>query len=118
MNIHPRFPIAAAALTMSLAFAPAAFAQEQPAPAPQEQAQPAEAQSLEGTLVSVDADAKTITVKSEAGDEQTIAYTDTTAVQGAQEGIAGLTNTTDSKVRVMWTNGESGPVALSITVLQ
>ncbi len=113
MKTFTRFSITAAALAMSLTFAPAAFAQEQaPAPA-QEQAQ---ASMLEGELVQVDTEGKMLTVKTADG-EQRIAYTDTTTVQGSQEGVAGLTNAGPTNVRITWQAGDDGPVALTITVL-
>lgn len=119
MNTLPRFTMTAAALSFTLALAPPAFAQQQPAPQPEPQAaqEQAQAHTLDGELVNVDAEAKMITVKDADGVEQRIRYTDTTTVQGAQDGVAGLTNAAPTKVRITWVSSDDGPVAKSITVL-
>jgi hypothetical protein len=87
---------------------PAAVSAQTPAPAPQTQAQPpagaqerAQVRSpLEGELVSVDAEAKEITIKPATGANVVIKYTDTTQITGAQKDAAGLATMKDARVTV------------------
>jgi hypothetical protein len=81
---------------------PQAQAQQPP---PSEQARPAQQvrSPIEGDLVSVDAEKKTITVKPATGAELVIAYTDTTEISGAEKDAAGLATMKDAKVTVHFT---------------
>jgi hypothetical protein len=91
---------AATALTLALALPQQAFAQ---APPPQDQAQAAPQQrSLEGDLVAVNPDAKSITVKTATGEENFM-YTDTTEVSGSQKSAAGLATLKEGRVTVHYT---------------
>lgn len=94
----------AVAASMTLFVATPSSAQT-PAPAPQEQAQPPEAgeQTVAGDLVSVDVDAKKITVKPASGEELVFAYTDSTEISGAKDDAAGLATMSDAKVTVHFT---------------
>jgi YD repeat-containing protein len=77
-----------------------AYAQEpQPAPAQPEAAQ---AQSIQGDLVSVDAEAKVLTVKDAEGKEVQFAYNDSTDISGTQ-GAAGLATMKEGRVTVHFT---------------
>jgi hypothetical protein len=58
---------------------------------------------VEGTLVSVDADAKKITIQPASGAELVIAYTTTTEISGAQKDAAGLATAKDARVTVHFT---------------
>jgi hypothetical protein len=101
--------VAAAAMTFVLA-TPAAVSAQEPVPTPepqtQQQAQEPESSTLEGELVSVDAEAKEITVKRESGEEVVIAYSDATEISGAQNDAAGLATMTDARVTVHFTEDE------------
>jgi hypothetical protein len=96
----------AAALALTLGIAPA-FAQAQappPQPQPQpeqRQAQPAkDATTVSGEIVSVDATAKSLTIKVADGTEQTFMYNDATQITGAKDGAAGLATMREGKVTV------------------
>ena len=93
---------------------PAPVSAQTPAPTPQPQAQrpapsdqeraPQQLRSpVEGDLVSVDADAKTITIQPASGAELKIAYTDTTDISGAQKDAAGLATMKEARVTVHFT---------------
>lgn len=70
-----------------------AFAQEQ---------QPAQPQAIQGDLVSVDAEAKVLTVKNADGEEVQFQYNDSTDISGTQ-GAAGLATMTEGRVTVHFT---------------
>jgi Cu/Ag efflux protein CusF len=82
---------------------PTPQAQSQP-PAPADQARATQPRSpVEGELVSVDADAKKITIKPETGANLVITYTDKTEISGAQKDAAGLATMKDARVTVHFT---------------
>jgi Cu/Ag efflux protein CusF len=97
----------AAALTLVLA-APVAASAQTPAPPSQAQQPPAPSERapqelrspVEGELLSVDAEAKKITIQPASGAELEIAYTDTTEISGAQKDAAGLATMKDARVTV------------------
>jgi hypothetical protein len=100
------------AVAAAMAFVLAAPVSAQtPPPTPQPQAQPqtqpperAQLRSpLEGALVSVDAEKKTITVKPATGADLVFAYTETTEISGAQKDAAGLATMKDAQVTVHFT---------------
>jgi hypothetical protein len=98
----------AVAAGMALVLAtPASVSAQTPPPSPQTQAQPPAAQQLkspvEGDLVSVDADAKKITIKPATGPDLVIAFTDTTEISGAQKDAAGLATMKNARVTVHFT---------------
>lgn len=93
------FALSAALLLGSAA---PSLAQEPPPPVPQEQAKPSPS-SVDGDLVSVDAQTKMITIKSASGEELKFAYTDTTEISGAQDNAAGLATLREGKVTVHYT---------------
>jgi hypothetical protein len=91
---------------------PAATSAQTPAPPPPTQAQPPAAgeqapqplrSPVEGDLVSVDADAKKVTIQPASGAELVIAYTDTTEISGAENDAAGLATMKDARVTVHFT---------------
>jgi hypothetical protein len=104
----------AAAIAIVLATPVSVSAQTAP-PTPQAQAQqppsqpPAErpAQQLrspvEGDLVSVDADAKKVTIKPATGADLVFAYNDKTEISGAEKDAAGLATAKDARVMVHFT---------------
>jgi hypothetical protein len=93
-----------------LSVASAANAQTQDAPAEQPS-------SIQGELLAVDLEAKTIDVK--VG-EQTAQfwYTDATEVVGAQEGIAGLATVEGARVLVQFIEADGRRTATRIEVSQ
>jgi len=79
--------------------APAPTAQAQP---PAQAAQPVRS-PVEGELVSVDTDAKKITIKPLTGADLVFVYTDKTAISGAQKDAAGLATMKEGRVTVHFT---------------
>ncbi|MEZ5286395.1 MAG: hypothetical protein R2712_16615 [Vicinamibacterales bacterium] len=124
MNIINRHSIAGATLALALMATPA-LAQEpqQPAPSPmpaptetREAQTPAQAMSLEGELLRVDADAKTIVVKTADGKEEQLRYTETTKITGGESGEAGLANSKGTTVSVSFEGSGADRVATEITI--
>ena len=88
-----------------------------PKPAPQLRAeQPKADTSLKGELVKVDTTAKMLTIKTAEGKTEMVAYNDATKVTGAQTGIAGLANETNTKVTVKFSGPDIARVATEIVV--
>ena len=71
-------------------------------PAPMSQAQPMRS-PVEGELVSVDADAKKITIKPLTGADLVFTYNDKTEISGAQKDAAGLATVKEGRVTVHFT---------------
>jgi Cu/Ag efflux protein CusF len=106
----------AAASSMAVVLAAPVSAQT-PSPSPQPQAQAPQAQApspmsqaaqpmrspVEGELVSVDADAKKITIKPLTGADLVFTYTDKTEISGAQKDVAGLATVKEGRVTVHFT---------------
>jgi hypothetical protein len=79
-------------------------AQTQPPPTRDQARAPEQVKSpVEGELVSVDAEAKKITVQPASGAELMIAYTDSTEISGAQKDAAGLATMKEARVTVHFT---------------
>jgi hypothetical protein len=95
---------------------PAAPQAQPPAPEPQAPAMSEHSQKLEGELVSVDPATKMITVKTAAGQEEKIAYTDQTTISGATSDAAGLATVSGAKVTVEYTGEGSARTATTIKV--
>ena len=66
--------------------------------------------------MKVDATAKTITIKGADGVETEFAYTATTEVPGASDGVAGLATKSGSKVTVHFTSDMGKKTATKIEV--
>jgi hypothetical protein len=105
----------AAAMALVLA-TPISVSAQTPPPAPQTQAQPPQTQPpaareaaqplrspVEGDLVSVDPDAKKVTVKPMTGANLVFTYSDTTEISGAQKDAAGLATLKEGKVTIHFT---------------
>lgn len=79
MRIRTLMGLAVVAAMTFVPATPLRVSAQQPQPTPQTETQPPaagdEAQPIEGDLISVEADAKEITVKQESGEELVIAYT-------------------------------------------
>jgi Cu/Ag efflux protein CusF len=96
----------AVASAMALVLATPVSAQtpaQPPSPSDQPRASQQLSSPVEGVLVSVDADAKKITIKPASGAELVMAYTDTTQISGAQKDAAGLATMEDAQVTVHFT---------------
>lgn len=103
----------------------AAAQQPQPNPGPPPDTRPAPQlrtdvprtdASITGELVKVDTNTKMLTIKTDEGETETIAYNDDTRVTGAQTGIAGLANQTNTKVTVKFMGLGPARVASEIVV--
>lgn len=88
-----------------------------PRPAPQLRTEPPKADtSLKGELVKVDTTTKMLTIKTTDGKTEMVAYNDDTKVTGAETGIAGLANQSNSKVTVKFTGAGLTRIASEIVV--
>jgi hypothetical protein len=85
-------------LSTVMAVASYTFAQEAPkaAQAPQQD------KAFQGTLVSVDSDAKTITAKDANNKEMKFLYTDQTQIVGSEKTVQGLTGKSGSKLTITY----------------
>ena len=93
-----------------------AYAQEpqpQPAPAQEQAAQP---QPIQGDLVSVDADAKVLTVKVADGTEVQFQYNDSTDISGTQ-GAAGLATMKEGRVTVHFTEDAESKAKIATRII-
>ena len=115
--------LAAAALFVAPALAGAQSPSPSPSPAPTQAPAPSaaepradKAEKAKGELVKVDATAKTITIKGADGVETEFAYTATTEVPGASDGVAGLATKSGSKVTVHFTSDMGKKTATKIEV--
>jgi hypothetical protein len=91
-----------------------------PRPAPQLRTEqpdrPKAEASLKGELVKVDTTAKMLSIKTDDGKTEMVSYNDDTKVTGAQTGIAGLANQSNTKVTVKFTGTGITRVASEIVV--
>jgi hypothetical protein len=87
-----------------------------PAPAQAQEPKAARSETAKGELVKVDADAKTISIKSADGVETVFAYNDRTEVGGGGEGVAGLATKAGTKVTVHFTSDMGTKTATKIDV--
>ena len=85
------------------------YATQAPAPSP--------AKSVEGTLLKVDAEAKTIDVRGPDTKEIKFVYDDKTEIVGAQDGAQGLSGTLGTKVKIEYTEKAGINTASKIQVL-
>ena len=109
MHIKTLLGFAVAAAMALVLVTPASVSAQTPAPAPETQAQPPAPSEqapqqlrspVEGDLVSVDSEAKKITIQPASGAELVLAYSDTTEISGAQKDAAGLATMKDARVTV------------------
>lgn len=86
-------------------------------PAPQLRVDvPREDASITGELIKVDTNTKMLTIKTDEGKTEMVAYNDETRITGAQTGIAGLANQTNTKVTVKFVGLGPARVASEIVV--
>ena len=128
MNTFQRLTTATA--VAFTAFLGASLAAQQPQPSPNPPTEPRPAPqlrteqpdrpkadtSLKGELVKVDTTAKMLTIKTAAGKTEMVAYNDDTKVTGAETGIAGLANQSNTKVTVKFSGPDIARVATEIVV--
>jgi len=88
-----------------------------PAPAPASQAAQAMRSPVEGDLVSVDTDAKKITIKPLTGADLSFTYTDKTEITGAQKDAAGLATVKDGRVTVHFTEDAQTKVKTATRII-
>lgn len=90
----------------------------QPAkPSPTQPAQPAaQPTSVQGDLLRVDPDAKTITIQPAQGADQEFKYTEATKVVGGDKGVAGLATMKGAKVTVQFKTEGKDRIATQIEV--
>lgn len=100
------------ALALVAGAAPMVSAQEQAAA---QQTAEAQAQQAKGELVKVDAEAKTLSVKTADGAEVMFSYTDSTEITGAA-GAQGLATSAGSKVTVHYTTKDQSKIATKVEV--
>jgi Cu/Ag efflux protein CusF len=112
LNIRRAF-MAVAALVLAGGMVAVLAAQQQPDQQPGGQAP--QASMARGELVSVDANAKTLTVRTDKAETQ-FAYNDRTEVIGAKEGVAGLASVKGSQVTVHFTRQGQSNIASRIEV--
>ena len=119
-------------LTAAVAFATFVMAGPALAQTPGQAAQPAQpgqakptqpaeqpkapATSVQGDLLRVDPEAKTITIQPAQGADQEFKYTDDTKVVGGDKGVAGLATMKGSKVTIQFKAQGSDRVATQIEV--
>ena len=112
MHIRTLLGLAVAAAMALVLVTPASVSAQTPAPTPETQPQPPAPSEqapqqlrspVEGDLVSVDSEAKKITIQPANGAELVLDYTDTTEISGAQKDAAGLATMKDARVTVHFT---------------
>lgn len=109
----------ATALTLTLALGAApVFAGQNPPPSEQQPpAKAAQAPVVRGELVSVDATAKSLTVKTADNTEVKFLYDDKTEISGAKDGAAGLATMTSGRVTVHFIEDAQAKTKLATRVI-
>ena len=120
MSFTTRMIIPATAFVVALGASPLMAQEPQvpaPAPAPAEQQPAVEAQaaSVEGELLRVDAEAKSIWVKAD-DKEQQFRFTDATEISGAGRDVEGLSTMTGTRVTVHYKAEGGSNVATKIDI--
>jgi ribosomal protein S5 len=110
MTISTRTQLLVLVTAVVLGVASFTAAQTQEAPAKQ---QPS---SIQGELVAVDIEAKTLDVMTAGGETVRFSYTDATEVVGEQEGIAGLATLENARVTVHFIEADGQRAASRIEV--
>jgi YD repeat-containing protein len=75
-----------------------------------------ESSIAQGQLVKVDANAKTIAIRTPQGTQMQFSYTDDTKVTGADESVAGLATMAGADLTVHYTKKQQDNVATQIEV--
>jgi hypothetical protein len=80
------------------------------------QAAQGEEKMAQGSLVKVDTEKMTVSIKPETGEEIQFSYDANTKVEGSQSGVQGLSSETGTKVTVYYTESSGKMLATRITV--
>ena len=114
-NIRRAFMAVAALVLAGGMLAVLAAQQQQPGQQPPGPGQTQQGSIARGELVSVDANAKTLSVRTDKTDMQFV-YNDRTEVTGAKEGAAGLASMKGSQVTVYFTQEGHSAIASKVEV--
>lgn len=101
------------ALALRLAAAPPALAQQ---PNDQDRGQQAQVEVVEGELLEVDPDTRTISVRAPGGGELEFTYTNETVITGADEQTQGIATIEGAHVRVYFTRSDEAYTATRVVV--
>lgn len=93
-----------------------AVAQQSPVPREPEQQRAKDPAPVSGELLSLDAKAQTLVVKTASGNEMVFRYTDTTEIVGADKGASGLATMNGSTVTVHYAVHGTANTATKIEV--
>lgn len=104
------------ALSLAGLLGPASIAAQQPTPPATQHERAKAPEPVTGEILSVDADAKTIVVKTTSDTEMKFTYSDETEIVGGEKGPAGLATSTGSIVTVTYDVHGTANVALKIEV--
>jgi hypothetical protein len=113
-NVLKRSGLAFALLGL-ISVAPA-FAQQPQVPREPEQQRAKDPEPVTGELISLDDKAKTLVVKTAAGNEMKFSYTDVTEIVGADKGVSGLATMNGSSVTVTYSVHGTANTATKIEI--
>lgn len=103
--------VLAASFLVCLAAAAPALTQQQ-----NDRQQQAQVEAVQGELLDVDTESRTISVRAPGGDEIRFAYTNETVITGADEQTQGLATIEGTHVRVYFTRSDDGYTATRVVV--
>ncbi len=95
-----------------------ALAQQTPAPREPGQTRAAQPAPVSGELISLDPQAKSLTIKTEAGNEMNFSYSETTEIVGAEKGLSGLVTVSGTRVTVHYSTHGTANTATKIEVIE
>lgn len=105
--------VLSASLALCLAAESPARAQQ---PSEQGRAQQAQVEVVEGELLEVDPDTRTISVRAPGGGELQFTYTNETVITGADEQTQGIATIEGAHVRVYFTRSDEAYTATRVVV--
>src|SRR4029453_16609626 len=119
-TLRPFLTLTAAAVLATFVAAAPAIAQtaggQSPQPSAPPAAQKAPVTSIQGDLLTVDPDAKTVTIQPAQGSDQVFKYNDATKVVGGDKGVAGLATMKGSRVTITFKTEGADRIATQIEV--
>jgi hypothetical protein len=83
-----------------------------------QQQPPAQTKVFEGALASVDANAKTLSVKGAGGTEMIFMYTDQTVVDGPDKTVQGLAGKTGTELKITYRDQAGKNLATKIEMVE
>ncbi len=104
--------VLAASLVVCVAAAAPALTQQQN----DGRQQQAQVEAVDGELLEVDTESRTISVRSPGGDELRFAYTSETVISGADDQTQGLATIEGTHVRVYFTRSDDAYTATRVVV--